>query len=177
MGDNVDWHLYREAILKRFGVAYDDPMAEIMKLRHTGTIQEYIDAYDQLLCRVELPDEQAMSIFIAGLQSEIELAVRMFKPGTLADLYGLCKLQEAKHLVVRQKTRPLLPTPRFSYPNQGQINSPKPLALPAPNSNWKTKPDNGQTIPLRKHLTQKELESSYSERVRRKKSQELVFLL
>ncbi|GKC26260.1 gypsy/ty3 retroelement polyprotein [Tanacetum coccineum] len=95
LGNTITWPMYREAILKRFGLAYDDPLAEIKKLKQTGSVQQYIDAYDRLLCKVKLQDEQAMSFFIAGLQSEIKLPVRMFKPTSLAELYGLCKLQES----------------------------------------------------------------------------------
>nr|GEW00109.1 putative mitochondrial protein [Tanacetum cinerariifolium] len=47
-----------DAILKRFGLAYDDPLAEIKKLKQTGSVQQHIDAYDRLLCRVELQDKQ-----------------------------------------------------------------------------------------------------------------------
>ncbi|GKA83072.1 gypsy/ty3 retroelement polyprotein [Tanacetum coccineum] len=85
MGNTLTWPMYRDAILKRFGLAYDDPLAEIKNLKQTGSVQQYIDAYDRLLCRVELQDEQAMSFFIAGLQSEIKLVVRMFKPTSLTE--------------------------------------------------------------------------------------------
>lgn len=36
---NVTWPMYREAILQRFGLAYYDPLAEIKKLKHKGTVQ------------------------------------------------------------------------------------------------------------------------------------------
>ncbi|GKC49357.1 gypsy/ty3 retroelement polyprotein [Tanacetum coccineum] len=110
--EQVAWPLYREAILQRFGIAYDDPLGEIKKLRQTGSVQDYIDAFDKLLYRVDLPMKQTMSFFMAGLQHEIELAVRMFKPRTLAELYGLCKLEEARLGVMKQKQKmPLIPTP------------------------------------------------------------------
>ncbi|GJS29298.1 gypsy/ty3 retroelement polyprotein [Tanacetum coccineum] len=112
MGNTLTWPMYRDAILKRFGLAYDDPLAEIKKLKQTGSVHQYIDAYDRLLCRAELQDEHAMSFFITGLQSEIKLAVRMFKLISLAELYGLCKLQESQLNVGMQKGKmPLLPTP------------------------------------------------------------------
>ncbi|GKB19422.1 reverse transcriptase [Tanacetum coccineum] len=84
----------------RFGIAYDDPLGEIKKLRQTGSVQDYIDAFDKL----------------------------MFKPRTLAELYGLCKLEEAR------------------------------LALLAPNANWRNKASTSQNDPFRKQLTQKDLE-------------------
>ena len=138
LGENVSWAMYRDAILKRFGSVYDDPLSEIKKLKQSGTVQEYIDAYDRLLCRVDLPDDQSMSFFMARLKSEIELAVRMFRPMSLADLYGLCKLEEAKVNVNKLKYRlPILPTPRFQTPLPNTV--PKPVSLPAPNPNWRNK--------------------------------------
>ncbi|GJX28482.1 hypothetical protein Tco_0236561 [Tanacetum coccineum] len=159
IGNNVTWPMYREAILQRFGLAYDDPLAKIKKLKQTGTVQQYIDAYDRLLYRVELQEEQTMSFFTAGLQSDIELAVRMFKPKSLAELYGLCKLQESQLQLSKLKGKmPLLPTPRYNYTNHGVVNSPKPVALPTPNASWRNKSSTSNSNPFRKQLTQKELE-------------------
>ena len=87
-----------------------------------------------------------MSFFMAGLQTEIELAVRMFKPRSLAELYGLCKLEEAKIGAMKLKHRmTILPTPRLQHTTN--ITSPKPLALPAPNANWRNKASISQTSP------------------------------
>ncbi|GJV04300.1 retrovirus-related pol polyprotein from transposon 17.6 [Tanacetum coccineum] len=85
----------RRAILQRSGSSYDDPLVEIKKIKHVKSVQEYIDEYDKLLCRVELSEEQSISFFLAGLQNDVEVAVRMFKPRSLVELYGLAKLQEA----------------------------------------------------------------------------------
>ena len=48
VGDDVNWEVYKVAILKRFGKEYDDPLGEIKKLRQVGSVQSYIDAYDTL---------------------------------------------------------------------------------------------------------------------------------
>nr|GEV51946.1 retrotransposable element Tf2 [Tanacetum cinerariifolium] len=75
---------HKEAIMQRFGSPYDDPMGDIKNLRHT-----------------------------AGLQNDVEMAVRMFRPKTLAEVYHLSKVQEAAIKVNKQKYRPpLLPAPR-----------------------------------------------------------------
>ena len=151
--------VYREASLARFVVTYDDPLADIKKLKQTCIVQQYIDAYDRLLCRAQLGEEQSMSFFSVGLQSETELAVRMFRPKNLVELYGLCRLQDYQLNVAKKKIKtPLLSTPKYNYSNANVINSPKPLALPIPNSNWKNRASTSQTVPFRKHLTQKELE-------------------
>ncbi|GJW25005.1 hypothetical protein Tco_0038816 [Tanacetum coccineum] len=127
---DVDRNVYRNAILKRFDVVYDDPLEEVKKLKQTNQVQEYIDDFDRL----------------------------MFKPRTLTVVYGLCKLEEAKVNALKQKPKPpVLPAPRYQtqFPNTGK----KPIALPAPNTNWRTKPVTSTPgAPFRKQLTQKELE-------------------
>ena len=80
----------------RFGaLAYEDPMAEIKKLRQTGTLNEYLQAFDVLLDKVHLGEEQAVSCFLARLRHEVEMMVRIFNPKTLQDAYSLAKLQES----------------------------------------------------------------------------------
>ncbi|GKD60286.1 retrotransposon-related protein [Tanacetum coccineum] len=95
----------RQAILQRFGLAYDDPLAKIKKVKHVKTVQEYID-------------------------DDVEVAVRMFKPRSLAELYGLVKLQETNFNAMKSKNRmPSLPSSRFSGSNSTYSNSPKPVSM------------------------------------------------
>ncbi|GKF12339.1 putative mitochondrial protein, partial [Tanacetum coccineum] len=95
IGENASWNSFKEAILLRFRNAYNDPMAEIKNLRHVGTIEEYHNAFDKLVSRVDLPEDQQISFYIPSLQSEVELAVRMFRPKSLAEVYNLSKIQKA----------------------------------------------------------------------------------
>ncbi|GJT79233.1 gypsy/ty3 retroelement polyprotein [Tanacetum coccineum] len=135
MGENLGWAMYRQVILQRFGLAYDDPLAEIKKIKHVKSVQDYIDEYDKLLRRVELSEEKIISFFMAGLKNDVEVAMRMFNQRSLAELYGLAKLQEANLNALREKNKtPLLPTPIFTQSNSPYTNSPKPMQLPAPNS-------------------------------------------
>ncbi|GJX46228.1 glycoside hydrolase, catalytic domain-containing protein [Tanacetum coccineum] len=98
MGENASWNSFKEAILLRFGDAYDDPMAEIKNLRHVGTIEEYHNAFDKLISRIDLLKDQQISFYIVGLQSGVELAVRMFRPKSLAEVivHYLCLEEESK---------------------------------------------------------------------------------
>ena len=91
-----EWREYREAMKARFGVlAYDDPMAEMKKLKQTGSFQEYLKAFEFLMDRAQLNEDQALSCFLAGLRLEVEIMVRMFNPRTLQGAYSLAKLQDA----------------------------------------------------------------------------------
>nr|GEW96766.1 hypothetical protein [Tanacetum cinerariifolium] len=134
MGEDAGWTVYRNAILKRYDKLYDDPLEELKKLKQTTHVQEYIDAFDRLLCRIDLNERQCISFFLAGLNSKVELAVRMFKQTTMAEVYGLCKLEEAKLNAAKKNSKPpILPTP--GHQNQFPTSGPKPMALPAPNIN------------------------------------------
>nr|GEV82965.1 hypothetical protein [Tanacetum cinerariifolium] len=60
---------------------------------------------------------------------------------------------------------PLLPNLRFTGPNSTYPNSPKPVNLPTPNSNWRTRTANPNTAPIRKQLTHKELEEKRAKNI------------
>nr|GEV55749.1 NBS-containing resistance-like protein [Tanacetum cinerariifolium] len=76
-GTNVGWEVYKKAILARFGNVYADPMYELKNLKYETTTREYEDASDSLLSRVEVSEEHAVSLFMGGLPTEIEMGVRM----------------------------------------------------------------------------------------------------
>ena len=106
------WKEHKEAITIRFGTQpFDDPLAELMKLRRHGSIEHYQESFDALLNRVELPMGHAMSYFLSGLCDEIENAVRMFRPQTIHDAYCLAKLQEATLASISRRTKPILERP------------------------------------------------------------------
>ncbi|GJY29263.1 putative mitochondrial protein [Tanacetum coccineum] len=141
MGENVGWPVYRHAILQRFGLDYDDPLAEIKKIKHVKSVQDYIDEYDKLLCRVELSEEQMIT-----------------------ELYGLAKLQEANLNAMRNKTRtPILPTPRFTQSNSPYPNSPKPMQLPAPNATWRNRSTTSNNAPCPSQMYSLEVLASNEE--------------
>ncbi|KAK4426902.1 hypothetical protein Salat_1459000 [Sesamum alatum] len=69
-------------------------MSELMNLKQTRTIQEFMDRFDELLNCLELPETYAVSCFLGGLKDEIALQVRMFKPKTMQEVISLARLQE-----------------------------------------------------------------------------------
>ncbi|GKD38537.1 hypothetical protein Tco_1258744 [Tanacetum coccineum] len=66
---------------------------------------------------VEVLETQAVSFFLGGLDKEIEMIVRMFKPQSLVDAYCLSKLQEANNSVSRKINKSSMPTPKPVYNN------------------------------------------------------------
>nr|GEV14308.1 retrovirus-related Pol polyprotein from transposon 297 family [Tanacetum cinerariifolium] len=63
------------------------------------------DKFDDLLSRVEISVEHSVSLYLAGLPTELEMGVRMFKPQNLSDAYCLTNLQEAILNVVKKKNK------------------------------------------------------------------------
>lgn len=60
-GLNVPWAEYEVEVMKRFGAAYEDPLADMKNLKQDGTIKQYQDEFDLLLSKVDLTEEQAIS--------------------------------------------------------------------------------------------------------------------
>ncbi|GKA27150.1 ty3-gypsy retrotransposon protein [Tanacetum coccineum] len=60
--------MYEEEVIKRFGAIYEDPIVEIKNLKQA--IQQYQEAFESLLNKVELNEAYAVSLFIGGLKKE-----------------------------------------------------------------------------------------------------------
>ena len=61
------WSEYKVAISTMFGAQpFDDPLADLMKLKQLGTVEQYQESFDAPLNRVELPVNHAISCFLSG---------------------------------------------------------------------------------------------------------------
>ncbi|GJY74661.1 retrotransposable element Tf2 [Tanacetum coccineum] len=117
-GNKYSW---TDGVLKRKGkvvVGNDlELRKELIKYFHNEAIRGHSGVHvstKKLNTVVELSEEQSISFFLAGLQQDVEVAVRMFKPRSLAKLYGLAKLQETNLNAMKSKNRmPLLPNSRY----------------------------------------------------------------
>ncbi|GKA03460.1 reverse transcriptase, partial [Tanacetum coccineum] len=93
-GEVVTWDVYQTQVKKRFESVFDEPVVALKNLKQTTTVQVYQDSFEELLNKVDLNDDYAISLFTGGLKEEISYDVRMFKPNTLSDVFCLSKLQE-----------------------------------------------------------------------------------
>ncbi|GKC00007.1 putative mitochondrial protein [Tanacetum coccineum] len=118
------------------------------------TAREYEDAFDNLLSRVKINKDHAVSLFMRGLLTEIEIGVRMFKPKTLADAYCLTNLQEATLNAVKKKGRSTFISNSSRYNNSPINTFQKPL-LTNPTTNVTAKPNTPVAVQNRR-LSQKE---------------------
>ena len=68
---------------------------ELKELKQTGSLSDQLKAFEMLLDKAQLNEEQALRCFLAGLEHELEMMVKMFNPKTLKKAYSLEKLQDA----------------------------------------------------------------------------------
>lgn len=91
----LQWEEYIHALSIRFGEAlYLDPIAELKQLEQVGTLETYLDKFDEILNRLDLCEDYAVSLFLSGLKEEIRYPVRVFSPSNLVEAVRLAKLQE-----------------------------------------------------------------------------------
>ncbi|GJY04066.1 hypothetical protein Tco_0370006 [Tanacetum coccineum] len=86
-GKALNWHRY---FMSKYGAVM--------------TWEVYQESFEELLNKVDVNDDFAVSLFMRGLKEEIAHAVRMFKPTSLSDAFCLAKLQEANNPVNRGRT-------------------------------------------------------------------------
>ncbi|GJS36257.1 protein ABC transporter 1, mitochondrial [Tanacetum coccineum] len=158
--DVKGWNVYKNGILQRFGTMFDDPVSEIRKIKYQSNAKDYHDAFDTLLSWVDVSEEHAVSFYLGGLPTEIEIGVRMFIPRTLADAYQLTNLQEATLEAIKKKNKTVVHSQqgRFDGGSNGYGNNVKlPLLhVPSSSSNWRSKPNTPVGAPIRKQMRQKE---------------------
>ncbi|GJS81189.1 reverse transcriptase [Tanacetum coccineum] len=111
-GENVTWERYETEVKGRFNSVFEDPMVELKNLRQTTSVHIYQDLFKSLMNKVELTESYDISMFIGRLKEEISLAVKMFKPTNLPDVYCLAKMQDATIAVSKGRSASLLATPR-----------------------------------------------------------------
>ncbi|KAF2308260.1 hypothetical protein GH714_039597 [Hevea brasiliensis] len=106
VGVYTDWQEYVRELRARFGKQeFDDPLAELKNLKQVQILQEYLDAFYALYPKTGIREDQALSFFLSGLNDELKMPVRMFKPQTLVEAYALAKLQEIIAAAIQNKSR------------------------------------------------------------------------
>jgi len=89
------WNDFSEALLLRFGPAYDDPMEAITRLRQTSTVTLYKTQFEVLSNRLKnLSEKYKLSCFLSGLKDDIRLPLRLLDPQNLNKAFAMAKIQE-----------------------------------------------------------------------------------
>ncbi|GJX93861.1 gypsy/ty3 retroelement polyprotein [Tanacetum coccineum] len=92
--DNTLCKHFEVEVVKRFRVLYDDHIMELKNLKQTGSVQNYQEAFEALLNKVDLPEPIAKSMFIRGLKPKVGTPMRMFQANNLSGSYQLARMQE-----------------------------------------------------------------------------------
>ncbi|RVW58447.1 Transposon Ty3-I Gag-Pol polyprotein [Vitis vinifera] len=124
----LDWSEYVIALNARFGQhVFDDPIADLRNLGQTGSLQSYMDEFDELYPRADIKESHALSFFLSGLIDELQMPVRMFKPQTLADAYSLARLQEIAVAALQNKPKPVSKGPSLYSPTTNHYHKATPI--------------------------------------------------
>lgn len=78
------WEEYEAAVRIRFGdMIYDNPTANRKKLTQTGSLMEYIEAFEVCVHKTTLSDANVLDCFVSGLKEGLSYPVLMQGPKTL----------------------------------------------------------------------------------------------
>jgi hypothetical protein len=86
------WEEYMNILLDRFGEIYEDPMADLMKLRQKGSVGEYHEEFDSIVSRLELSPQHQLSCFLGGLNQDVQMMVRIFQLESVRKAFSLAKM-------------------------------------------------------------------------------------
>ncbi|GJU16207.1 putative mitochondrial protein [Tanacetum coccineum] len=87
----VSWEVYKQAVLARFSNIFDDLMSELKNLKYKTSAKEYEDAFDDLLSKVEINEDHAISLLMGGLLTKIAMGVLVLL-GTERYVIGGCDI-------------------------------------------------------------------------------------
>ncbi|PHT90349.1 hypothetical protein T459_05462 [Capsicum annuum] len=128
----TSWKEYVGALVERFKIDFNDPKEEIKKIKQTGSVREYQAAFERILTRVNLSEENAISCYIGGLKTELNIAIKITKPFFLSQAYKSAKMQEAYLFAIRQHSSNSFQVNARKFVDQKYSNSKG--ILPTPNS-------------------------------------------
>ncbi|XP_076892322.1 uncharacterized protein LOC143544026 [Bidens hawaiensis] len=94
----LPWEDYVLAISASFSNAmFEDAMEEIASLVQIADdidgLRDYNSGFDRLLNKVTISEPYVVSLYVKGLKLGIKGPVKMFKPQTLHEAYGLARIQ------------------------------------------------------------------------------------
>ncbi|XP_076960274.1 uncharacterized protein LOC143636597 [Bidens hawaiensis] len=157
-GDALQWH---KAFMKTRNatvteIPWDDYISSISARFSNAMFEDPLEELVSLTQRVTLSESQAVSLYLKALKPNIRGPVRMFKPRTLHEAYGLAKTQALNNENLEQKfNKGRWNAGNTRSSNNSRIapptNATKLPLLPTPNQ--PAKPVNGP-----RGLTNKELE-------------------
>lgn len=75
-------------------------MEQLMQLKQGGSLNEYQEEFDALICEVKSSEQQKLSCYMAWLKPEMAVGVKLFGSRTLLEATKLAKFQF--HQILRE---------------------------------------------------------------------------
>lgn len=93
----ADWEQYKVLLKERFEDVLDDPIADLKKLQETVGIGDYHAKFELIRTRVQMSESYLVSAYLAGLNNDTQMHVRMFQPKSVRECWLLGRLYETAH--------------------------------------------------------------------------------
>lgn len=91
--DELSWEKLKRALIARYGGRrLENPFEELSTLRQTGSVEEFVEAFELLSSQVgRLLEEQYLGYFISGLKAQIRRRVRTLNPQNRMQMMRMAK--------------------------------------------------------------------------------------
>ncbi|MCI40846.1 pentatricopeptide repeat-containing protein, partial [Trifolium medium] len=83
----------KKALIARYGGRrLENPFEELSALKQTGSVEEFVEAFELLSSQVgRLPEEQYLGYFMSGLKAQIRRRVRTLNPSNRMQMMRIAK--------------------------------------------------------------------------------------
>ncbi|GAU36129.1 hypothetical protein TSUD_292890 [Trifolium subterraneum] len=91
--DELSWEKLKKAMIARYGGRrLENPFEDLSTLHQTGSVEEYVEAFELLSSQVgRLPEEQYLGYFMSGLKASIRRRVRTLNPENRMQMMRMAK--------------------------------------------------------------------------------------
>ncbi|GAU37038.1 hypothetical protein TSUD_207440 [Trifolium subterraneum] len=91
--DDLSWEKLKTALIARYGGRrLENPFEELSTLRQTGSVEDFVEAFELLSSQVgKLPEEQYLGYFMSGLKPQIRRRVRTLNPKSRMQMMRITK--------------------------------------------------------------------------------------
>lgn len=91
--DQLTWEKLKKSLIARYGGRrLENPFEELSTLKQTGSVEEFVEAFELLSSQVgRLPEEQYLGYFMSGLKQPIRRRVRTLNPQNRMQMMRMAK--------------------------------------------------------------------------------------
>ncbi|KAI4357293.1 hypothetical protein L6164_001252 [Bauhinia variegata] len=131
-GNRLHWKQLIIDMATRFDKAlFDDPFSKSLNLKQTGSIDEYLEMFDDLVIQAGVDGSVTRSCFINGLRGPLDTTIRIHHPRSLNEALHVARLRDeflsqlaSQPYIVNPKPLPTNSFPKQSYNNPSYSKGP-----------------------------------------------------